>query len=123
MAKIELTQTPSEKIIVKSHEKNEVTDSQGRIFTLCVPDALDEFDLYNALGNNVSNQVSQGMAISLAYIAAIDGDPFVIPKSFNEIRAAIKRVGREGFTAISSAMPSLLGEAAPQEEKMAEIKK
>lgn len=122
MAKIEL-QTPSEKIIDKNKEKKEIIDAQGRVFTLRIPDALDEFDLYNALGNNVNNQLSQGMAISLGYISAIDGESFAIPTTFNEVRAAIKRIGRDGFTAISSVLPGLIGEVASQEEKVAEIKK
>lgn len=120
--------TPSERIINKVGKpklKDHVIDAQDRVIKLKMPDALEEFDLNSALGQDSANQGVAAMANSLLYIESINGEPFAAPKSFAQVRAGIKKIGRDGIYAIISAVTELQEEIGMQTEKEqhAEIKK
>lgn len=99
-------QLPSEKIIAKQKAqlKDHVTDAQGRVIKLRMPDALDEFDLHSALGDDSANPGCAAMANAMLYIESINGEPFVHPKSYAQVRSSIQKVGRDGLQAISLAL-------------------
>ncbi|VVC75990.1 hypothetical protein AQUSIP_12910 [Aquicella siphonis] len=106
-AKVTLQQTPSEKIINKQQREfiGEVVDDEGKVYKLRIPDPCDEFDLTAALGKDAGmNTALQARALPLIWIESIDGTPFTRPGSYNEIRAALKRVGNSGMRVIMEAM-------------------
>jgi len=122
MAKVQIDQTPSDKITKKNPFQNEVIDEEGRIFQLRMPDALDEFNLYAALGNDSNNMGCVTMAMALMYISSIDGDKFNTPRSMPEIRAGLKILGRAGLKAITAAVQEH-ARVESEGEKIEEIKK
>jgi len=129
MTKVSLQtqQLPSEKIIAKqkSQLKDHIIDAQGRVIKLRMPDALDEFDLNSALGNDSNNIGCAAMATALLYIESIDGEKFLHPKSYAQVRSGIQKVGRDGLQAIGIAISEFAEETKMQgeEEQRNEIKK
>ncbi len=117
---------PSEKLMC--HEspslEKEITDADGKIYKLRIPDALDEFDLSAALGTQSTNMGLYAQAMPLIYVESIQGEAFRRPNSFSEIRAALKRIGRNGMRAIQQAVYKFTAaENANVEASLAEIKK
>ena len=111
-------QTPSAKIIEQQNPllEKEVTDADGKVYTLSVPNPVDMFDLYAALGSEHAANVSLiGAAMPLLFLEKIDGAAFTRPGTYNEIRFALKRLGTNGIKAISKAMGNYL--AKEQEEQ------
>lgn len=92
---------PSEKMAEDNFDGMEVIDETGRIFSLRTPDILDEYDLMSALGEDAANDSCRGMASAMLFVGKIDGLIFESPKSYAEIRAGIKRIGRYGFKALT----------------------
>lgn len=118
--------TPTEKIMSQESVAlpKEVKDVDGRVYTLRLPDALDEFDLSAALGKDSTNLGILAQAMPLIYIESIDDEPFKKPNSYAEIRAALKRIGRNGMRAVSAVVfKHTADEQANQEANLAEIKK
>jgi predicted transport protein len=125
MAKVTID-NPTDKILSKQKANlaDHVTDDTGRIIKLRIPDALDEFDITSALGKDSENLGCLGMAGQLIYVESIDGEAFPIPQSYEQVRAAIKRLGRSGFKAVMQAVQDYQkAEAASMEESIASIKK
>lgn len=122
MTKVHVIDTPTDKILSKSKPDIVVQDSLGRAIKLKIPDALDEYDLHHALGNDSQNIGCLSMAAALTYVAEIDGVPFTTPHTSAEIRAGIKRLGKEGILAVYEAAKkhNIINENANQVE---EIKK
>lgn len=121
------SQLPSEKIIAKQKAqlKDHVIDADGRVIKLRMPDALDEFDLSSALGNDSSNMGCAAMAQSLLYVDSINNEPFLAPKSFAQVRAGIQKLGREGMRAVAEALNAYAEEqkTLTEQEQMNAIKK
>lgn len=119
--------TPTEKIIEheKSSLENEVIDADGKVYKLRLPDPVDEFDLSAALGRDNSTNIGLLLqAMPLLYIESIDGVPFSKPGNYNEIRAALKRVGRNGMKVVNAAFQKFnLSEQTDREETINDIKK
>lgn len=119
-------QTPSEKIMSgeSSLLPKEVTDTDGKVYGLRLPDALSEFDIIAALGKESSNLMLMSQVMPLIYIESINGEPFKKPNSFAEIRATIKMLGRNGMRAVTAAVVKFSAdEQANAEVNLAEIKK
>ncbi len=119
-------QTPTEKILLQTSKKikNEIIDPQGRVIKLRVPDVLDEFDLTSALGEHSTNMGVVAMASSLLYVESIDNDLFPMPKTYEQVRAGIKRIGRDGMKAIMVAIQEYVQtEGDSTEEQLHTIKK
>lgn len=119
---------PSERIINKVGKpqlKDHVIDEQDRVIKLKTPDALDEFDLNSALGQDSVNPGVASMAQALLYVVSIDGEPFIQAKSYAQVRAAIQKLGRHGIQAIIGAANELAIEVGmlSEKEQQAEIKK
>lgn len=119
--------TPSEKIIAKqkSQIQDNVIDASGRVIKLRMPDALDEFDLNSALGDDSTNLGCAGMAHSLLYVESINGEPFTQPRSNAQIRAGIRILGRDGMKAVAEALQAYAEETkiANEQEQSKAIKK
>lgn len=107
MTKVNVIETPTEKILSRNNPDHFVQDSLGRTIKIKIPDALDEYDLHHALGNDSSNLGCLSMAAALTYVAEIDGTPFIQPHTYSEIRAGIKRLGKEGIVAVFEAAKKL----------------
>jgi hypothetical protein len=107
MTKVTIINTPTEKIIGKTNLNHIVQDSLGRSIKIKIPDALDEFDLHSALGNDSANMGCLAMGGSLLYVAEIDTVPFIPPHSYADVRAGIKRLGKEGMKAVLEAIKEL----------------
>jgi len=124
MSKVQVHSTPSEKIIANKQAQiaDHVFDAEGRVIKLRIPDALDEFDLSSALGENSTNVGVVGMATALLYVESIDGAPFLPPKTYEQVRAGIKRIGKEGLKAIFEAIQEY-SKSASEQEGIEEIKK
>jgi len=84
---------------------NEVIDASGRRLVLRELSLLEEVDLYSAVGSqDVDNKGVMSVALLVSRVVSIDGSPVKVPTTGGELRALIKRVGREGVTAIQKAM-------------------
>ena len=117
---------PSEKLMSDESPslEKEIKDADGKTYTLRMPDALDEFDFSAALGTQSTNMGLYAQAMPLIYIESIEGEPFRRPNSFSEIRASLKRVGRNGMRAIQQAVYKFTAaENANVEASLSEIKK
>lgn len=119
--------TPSEKVLANPYDGKEITDSMGRKLKLKNPDILDMYDLMSALGEDSANQACLQMAMKTLFIGAIDNSPVQSPKSYAEVRASIKRIGTEGFSAlakfIDDAEKQLQENQNPNEKAFDRVKK
>lgn len=119
--------TPTEKIISNQRAAldEEVIDADGKVYKLKLPDPVDEFDLSAALGRDHSTNLGLLLqSTPLLYIDSIDGVSFQKPGNYNEIRAALKRVGRNGMKVVSSAYQKFsMAEQADNQENIDAIKK
>jgi len=119
-------QTPTEKVIEQQKAGIEpfVTDSDGKVYKLRLPDPLDEFDLTAALGEDSTNVGLQSISIPILYIESIDNLPMTVPRKYNEVRASIKRIGRNGFKVVMEAIKRYMDlQQLDQKEGIEEIKK
>lgn len=98
---------PSEKIVSNNFDGKEITDSVGRKLRLKKPDIVDQFDLLGALGEHSNNDGQKNMALSVLYIATIDNLVVESPKTYSEIRAALRRIGDAGLIALTNYINSL----------------
>ena len=80
---------------------NEVTDKAGRKLVLREIEILDEARIVRMCGDASSNQgYMMGYVMPAVAVASIDGDPCPIPMTERELEFTIKRVGRDGMTAV-----------------------
>jgi hypothetical protein len=79
-----------------------ISDAQGRTLALREVDFLDESRLVRVLGSDTSlNAIyMNGYVMPAVMVARIDGDECLLPQTALEVEAAIKRLGREGTTAV-----------------------
>lgn len=117
---------PAEKIIQNERSllETEVIDSNDRVYKLALPSALDELDFYAALGRDQSSNIGVlVMTMPLIFIESIDGASFTKPNNYQEIRAAIKRIGKAGMDAISKAVQKYQADSQMSSEDLDNIKK
>lgn len=109
MTKLEL-KTPTEKIIEKGKEALDktVTDSDGKVYELRVPDEVDKFDLNIALGTNSTNLGALLQVMPLLYIQSINGETFYFTATYSGLRAGLKVIGSNGMKVVSEAMQRYL---------------
>ena len=94
-----------------------VTDSRGRKLKVKRPELLAEFRFTEAAGPEASaNTTWMGMAMPLIYLAELDGELVIPPRTKKEIDAAIVVLGREGYMALVGAISDLV-EAEAEREK------
>ena len=100
MAKVELTEAPSAKIIAIAARTHTVTDSLGRSITIGKPKPLDNLDFAKAIGAEGQNIGYQMECGHLKFVRAIDGEPVVTPGSESELRVLYARLADEGNEAV-----------------------
>lgn len=84
-----------------AHPENSVTDSRGRLLVIEEPDIVAESRIIRALGDAAQNaSYLTAYVMPAVMVSSIDGEPCAQPKTALEIEGAIKRVGREGITAV-----------------------
>ena len=97
-----------------------VTDAKGRRITLRELDFLEESRLVRMLGSDASMNAMymKGYVIPAACVAAVDGESYAVPATAKEVEASIKRLGRDGFTAIAAVLyPGLDDEGSEEDLK------
>lgn len=92
--KVTMIETPTQKLINKESVCLEFKDSLGRMIKIKEPDVLDEYDLSRALGKDAENMACLAISVPLLYIDSIDGEPLGTPQTYREVRALLKRVGK-----------------------------
>lgn len=107
MTAVKIDKNPSEKIVKTGLAGKVVTDENGRTIVLKNPDILDQYDLMGAMGEDSKIEGCYNMAYLTICVSSIDGVEVFAPKSLAEVRAAIKRIGREGMNAIAGALASM----------------
>ena len=121
-----LDQTPTEKVmnVERNLLEKVITDADGRVYKLRLPDPIDELDLSAALGREYSANIGVlVMATPLIFIESIDGAPFNKPNNYPEVRAAVKRLGRHGMDALQKAVQKYQIESQASQEDISNIKK
>lgn len=114
------TDLPSQRIINDAKRTVDITDGQGRIFTLQKFDYLDQTRLVAAIGEErAQNKIYLGMVMPILFVKAIDS--VSIPKMFtlNEIDALLNRLGETGMTAIIEGVIENFPELGKQDEREA----
>lgn len=81
-----------------------VVDSLGRQIKARRLDAMSNLDLFEAVGGaNADNRRYMAMAMLCATVTEIDGVPVVFPRTREQVRSSVKRVGDEGMDAVLAA--------------------
>jgi hypothetical protein len=107
----------SDKVLENPYDGKEITDKNGRKIRLRKPSILDRYDLFSAMGDDAKNPMCLSFAMPLLHVATIDNSVMECPKSFNEFRACLKRLGDEGQEAIIEFMNSVDSASSEQEQK------
>ncbi len=123
MTTVTLKATPSETITRAAAAEQTVKDAAGRSYTLADPGVTAEYDLVLALGKAAENQTFLAMVMPLIYLKAIDGEAVIPPRTLNEVRALIQRIGRDGMKAISAGIEEYFLDDEAAETEKANIKK
>lgn len=93
-----------------------VTLSTGKKLTIQQPNVLAQYRLVAALGELAENRVYLAMVTPLIYLAAIDDDAVMQPRTLREIEGLITRLDDEGLRALTDAIAEHFGGAGGQEE-------
>jgi len=98
-----------------------ITDSLGRTLEVKKLDALAELDLIEAAGGqNSENSRWMMMATFAACVITIDGAPYIFPRTREDIRKHMRRVGSEGIQAVIEWLrPDAQDVAAPADAEVA----
>ena len=123
---LEKNETPTEKVmnVERNLLEQMITDANGRVYKLRLPDPIDELDLSAALGREYSANIGVlVMATPLIFIESIDGNSFNKPNNYAEVRAAVKRIGRAGMDALQKAIQKYQTESQATQEDISNIKK
>ena len=120
MAKVTLNPQGEAKAKVEAEPVTDslvVTDSRGRKLKVKRPELLAEFRFTEAAGAEASaNTTWMSMAMPLIYLAELDGELVIPPRTKREIDAAIVVLGREGYMALVGAISDIV-EAEAEREK------
>lgn len=114
--------TPSEQLVAAALATVNVTDVQGRVFTLKKPNILAQFRIVEALGELAANSTYMAMVMPLIFVAAIDNDPIPFPTTKRQVEALAQRVDEDGFKVIGEGIREHWGDGDAEEVKDA-IKK
>ncbi len=97
-----------------------VTDAQGRKITLKKPGILAQYRLVEALGaERADNNRLYMMVMPLTYVAAIDGDPVVLPANYLQMEALIQRLDEAGLEAVMKGAEAHWGPADAEATRQA----
>lgn len=78
-----------------------VQDARGRSIGIGKPPFDAQFDLVEALGTSADNKTYLGMVSLLSWVKSIDGDPVSLPTTKLQIKALLKRLDEDGYTAVA----------------------
>ncbi|MGI4942830.1 MAG: hypothetical protein ACRYHQ_20085 [Janthinobacterium lividum] len=81
-------------------EERTITDETGKVLLLRDLDVVEELDLYEVAGASSTNPAWLGTAMTACSVRAINGHPQPFPKTRDQIKAALTRIGREGVLAV-----------------------
>ena len=81
-----------------------VTDGRGRVIGISKPPFDAQFDLVEAVGQSAENKTYMGMVSLLTWVKSIDGDPVSMPTTKLQIRALLRRLGEDGYTAVANGI-------------------
>jgi hypothetical protein len=95
-------ESPSAQLVKQALKEEVVVDERGRKLTMRKPGVLAQYRLAEALGELASNQTYMQMCNPLMYLAAIDGDPVVLPSSKLQVEALIQQLDDDGLAAAMS---------------------
>lgn len=80
------------------------TDAGGRVLVLRVLDPADMLDLLEAAGEASANVGFMRYAMVICSVAMIGDVPVPLPGKREEMKAVARRLGNDGFAAVSKAM-------------------
>lgn len=99
---------------------DEVVDSLGRRLKIRRPDILQESRLVRVMGDASTNAAYMtGYVMPAVMVSSIDDEDLPFPATEREVEAAIKRLGREGMSAV---MQFIVAEAQQNSEEAAAAK-
>ncbi len=77
-----------------------ITDTLSRRFSVREMDVVEQLDLYELAGANSTNPAWLGTAMMVASVRAINDVPLPFPSNPLNLRAGLRRIGREGMDAL-----------------------
>ncbi len=77
-----------------------ITDAKGRRLGIRELDVMEELDLYEIAGPNSTNGPWLGTAMMVCTVRAINGSSQPFPRTQDQVKAALTRIGRDGITAV-----------------------
>jgi hypothetical protein len=101
-------------------EKIETVDASGRKIVISPLDPADVLDLMEAAEDASSNVGFVRYAMVICSVSDLGGVPVPRPRDKNGMKALARKLGNEGFTAVSKA---LFGGDKPAEDKTVETAK
>lgn len=115
-----VTISPSEQLVKAAAAETKVTDALGREITIRKPNPLANLDFAKAAGSDQLNVLYLAEVAHLKFVAAIDGEAVITPRTEIQLRALYQRLGDEGNEAAQRAVAETFG--ATQQDKELEIK-
>jgi hypothetical protein len=96
-----------------------IVDSTGRQLKIREPSIIDESRLVRMMGEAATNAAYMtGYVMPAVLVVEIDGDPVIFPARQSEVEAAIKRLGREGMSAVLVHITRMAGERADEVQEI-----
>lgn len=98
-----------------------ITDARGRALTLKRPGVLSQLRLVEALGATAKNEVYMGMVLPALYVASIDGEAEMSPRSKPQLEGLIQRLDEDGLTAVNEGIKQHFSPPETAEEAQARV--
>jgi hypothetical protein len=124
MSKIELVtappagaNSPTQQAVARAAAAHDIIDNLGRIITLKKPGVLAQFRIVEIMESSAKNEVYMAMVMPIIFVAAIDGDPVLMPNSKREVEALISRLDDEGVDAVHKGVVEHFGGGAVTPEE------
>ena len=96
---------PSEQIVRDANAVHEVTDAKGRLIKFKKLGALETMDLNEIAGaNNIGNPGWMLFATIAFSVVELDGQRIMRPKTKDQLRHLVQRLGNEGIDAVLKAI-------------------
>lgn len=92
---------PTAKILHNPYDGKTIEDAAGRQIELKQYTLLDRYDLMSAMGDDANVNACLTHAILILYIKSIDRVPFELPRSYAEVRLALKKIPLETADAVA----------------------
>lgn len=112
MAKVEIIEKPSQKIIKEANKEFLVTDINGRKLKIKKPNALSQLRLVKAVGDSAKNEIWLGMVMPILYVKEIDGNEIIPPITEREVEALYERLDDDGIVAVIEGIKAHFGIAS-----------